>query len=258
MIVTLRQPEYLPDLAFFDSLFKSDICIFLDIIRLSRRNKVAKARIVHNGNAEFLTIPVKTSRKHGQMIRDVTPVDTVFWQKKQVKQIYHAYRNAPYFEESYYEIKACIEQEWNSLADLNCALITMLSSLLQISCTFYRASELCESITGDTQVIEITKAVRGTSILVEEGGELKLCDDRYLKSGISLLNYKYGCPAERVRTYKYVPSISVIDPLFTCGLFGTYALFKTVDIYRSSQPDLSDNSPELPRKPLREHDAGRK
>ena len=229
MIVTLRQPEYLPELAFFDSLYKADICIFLDILRLSRRNKTAKARIIHNGSTEFLTIPVTTSRKHGQMIRYVKQVDTVFWQKKQVKQIYHAYRQAPYFEASYYEIKACIEQEWNSLADLNCALITMLSSLLQISCTFYRASELCDSITGDAQVIEITQAVRGTSILIEEGGELNLCEDLYRQSGISLLGYKYGGSTESGRAYTHIPGISVIDPLFTCGRYGTYALFEPVE-----------------------------
>ncbi len=171
---------------------------------------------------KYVEVPVNKSRKQGRVLRDIEPIDTIFWQKKFLKQIHHSYKSASYFEESFFDIKDCVEQSWKSVTDLNCAFIILISLLLQITCRLQRTSELHNSVCTETQVDEMIQAAGGTSVVLEEHGSMPFTEYFTTPKFLPIVSYRYSSPPGREHFYPFIPGISILDPLFNLGRFGTF------------------------------------
>ncbi len=222
MLVTIRIPEFLPDLAYFDSLHKADICIMLDTLPDKKISNINGTHIIRQNRKEYIEVPISRSGKKARVFKDIEPIDTIFWQKKFLKQIHHSYKSAPYFEESFFEIKDCVEESWKSVADLNCALIVLMLSLLQITCRFQRTSELYSSVCDETQVDEMIQEAGGTSLVLEEHDTMPFSEYLRAHKILPIVSYRYNSPSGREHIYPFIPGISILDPLFNIGRFGTF------------------------------------
>ena len=222
MLVAIRIPEFLPDLAYFDSLYKADVCIMLDTLLDKKKSNINRTHIIRQNRKEYVEVPVNKSRKQGGVLRDIEPIDIIFWQKKFLKQIHHSYKSASYFEESFFDIKDCVEQSWKSVTDLNCAFIILISLLLQITCRLQRTSELHNSVCNEMQLDEMIQAAGGTSLVLEEHGSMPFTEYFTTPKFLPIVSYRYSSPPGREHFYPFIPGISILDPLFNLGRFGTF------------------------------------
>lgn len=225
LVVTAQIPEYLPDMAYFDRINKSGLCIFLDSVKLERKDNCARTRILGQREPELLTISVKRSRKEGQLIHDAVIEDNNTWKKKHLKKLYHVYKNAPYFDESYPALADILQRDWTLISDLNRSLIEVLCKRLQIQCDFKLSSELFGEITNADQLVDLFKIVKGNTFLAEEADRPFLNRSLFEGSNIRLSFHRFYHPEYNQQRDTFTPGLSIIDALFNCGNMMVNSMF---------------------------------
>jgi len=230
MIVTIRKPEYLPGLSYFDKIYKAGICIFLDDAPLSKRSAVSRAKILKHGTPEWISVSIKRSKRNAQLIKDAEIDDTIFWKKNHLKKLYHLYKSAPYFEETYPVLKEILSHPWVSLPGMNIELITKTASMLQISCKFSRSSEYAVSASGTERLVGLVTAVKGSVYLCSEY-ERPYFDEAVVAShGIKVIYNDFQHPVYRQGGNTFTPGLSIIDALFNCGKQAVHAFFSPLEL----------------------------
>ena len=120
MICTIMQPTYMSWLGIFNLMSSVDKYVFLDDVQLNRSSWQTRNRIKMNGRIHLISIPVKKDKSQKEQWLNDSIIDfSTKWQKKHTKTIFHAYKAADYFEESYPLIENLINQNELSLSEFN-------------------------------------------------------------------------------------------------------------------------------------------
>lgn len=217
LVVTAQIPEYLPDLAYFDRINKSGVCIFLDSVKIKRKDNCARTRILGQSKPELLTISVKRSRREGQLIHDAVIEENNIWKKKHLKKLRHVYKNAPYFDESYPVLEEILRRDWTFISDLNRSLIEAICEKLQLKCDFKLSSRLYGEIISADQLADLVKVVKGNTLLAEETDRRFLKGSLFSGSNIRLTFHKFHHPVYNQQRDTFIPGLSIVDALFNCG-----------------------------------------
>src|ERR1051326_8427944 len=99
MIVSINQPAYLPWLGYFDRIAASDIHVVLDHVQFEKNSFVNRNKVRTAQGATWLTVPVETSGKFGQLPIDQLQIASDQpWARKHWKTIEQCYAHAPYFD----------------------------------------------------------------------------------------------------------------------------------------------------------------
>ncbi len=120
MILTAHQPVYLPWIGLFQKIALADKFCFFDNVQYqikdwNNRNKIKFS----NGEAKWLTVPVKRSGYLEKSFLDIKINNEVPWRRKHWKSIEMNYSRAKYFSLYVDGLKGFYEKEWNYLVDLN-------------------------------------------------------------------------------------------------------------------------------------------
>lgn len=230
MIVTIQKPEYLPGLSYFDKIYKADLCIFLDDAPLSKRGAVSRAKILKHGTPEWISVSVKRSKRSTQLIKDAEIDDTIFWKKNHLKKLYHMYKSAPYFEETYPVLREIISHPRVSLSVMNIELITKTASMLQLSCGFSRSSEYAVNACKTERLVGLVMAEKGSVYLCSEYERPYFDEAVVASNGIKVVYNDFQHPVYRQQGNTFTPGLSIIDALFNCGKQAVHAFFSPLEI----------------------------
>ena len=130
MIVVAHQPNYLPNLAFFNKMKKADLFIIITNIQFEKHEGWQQRHKIPGPNGDiWLTVPVFGSQN--QMIKEVKINNQVDWRKKHRKTIETVYAKAK-GKEFIPKFVSLYEKNWNRLADLNVAAILRIKRILKI------------------------------------------------------------------------------------------------------------------------------
>ena len=100
MVASINQPAYLPWLGYFDRIIKSDIHIILDDVQFEKNSFINRNKIVTDINWTWLTVPVQTKGKFGNLeIKDLKIDNTSKWRKKHYNSLNYHYGKSKYFGE---------------------------------------------------------------------------------------------------------------------------------------------------------------
>lgn len=230
MIVTIQKPEYLPGLSYFDKIYKADLCIFLDDTPLSKRDTVSRAKILKHGAPEWISVSVKRSKRSIQLIKDAEIDDTIFWKKNHLKKLYHLYKSAPYFEETYPVFKEIISLPWVSLSGMNIELITKIASMLQLSCRFSRSSEYAVNAWKTERLVGLVMAEKGSIYLCSEYERPYFDEAVVTAHGIKVIYNDFQHPVYRQQGNTFLPGLSIVDALFYCGKQAVHSFFEPLKL----------------------------
>ena len=99
MIVSIHQPIYLPWLAYFDKIRRSDIHVILDHVTVGKQDLCNRNKIRTAEGWEWLTIPIKNKGSRSTAIRDIEFAEQkpLHWQNQHWGAIQRAYKNAPFW-----------------------------------------------------------------------------------------------------------------------------------------------------------------
>jgi len=217
MICAIHQPNYLPFPGFFDKALNSDIFIIYDTTQFRKNNYQNRNRLCCANGWQWITVPV--TQVFGRKINEVEIFNPAKALKNNWSTIQTIYGNAPYFKD-YSDIFAKVyKKNYSYIADLNCDLIFVISSILGIKTKFIRSSSLPKISSMKTQaLVDLCKKVNADVYLSGSSGEDYLDRKLFADSGIELSFQKYQHPVyKQFNNNEFQPYMSVIDLIFNCG-----------------------------------------
>lgn len=170
MTVAAHQPNYLPNLAFFNKIKLADLFVIITNIQFEKHEGWQQRHKVKGPNSDiWLTVPVLGSQN--QLIKDVLINNQVDWRKKHLRTLETVYAKSKGNKYTP-KIISLYKKEWQRLVDLNVSLILLLKDILQIKTPVV----VDEDIFGvkHTLIINICKKYKADTYLSGVGARLYL------------------------------------------------------------------------------------
>lgn len=215
MIVAIHQPNYLPYLGFFQKMANADLLIYFDSALFSRQLGFHnRNRIKTPIGAQWITVPIRRSTV--ATMRDVRIAGTD-WARQHRKMIEANYRRAPFYESYSTEFRAALKKPWDSLVDLNEAMIELVTRSLSIDTKTARTSALPPPNTDNPteKLIHFVRSVGADTYLSGVGGHEYLEESKF--TDIRLTYDEFSSTEYPQLFGPFIPNLSAIDAIFNCG-----------------------------------------
>ena len=223
MIVSVHQPHFLPWLGYLERMQQADLFIILDHVQFERQNYQNRTRILLDGQAHWLTVPLvhnsQQERIIDKQIDNPDKAEIRHWAEKNYQKIYQAYRKAPFFNAHAPHLKKIMESPWARLVDLNQALLVYLRDQLGITTPLINSSELMVDGRQSELILNLCQAVDADTLLIGMGGSRRYLDYKaFAKAGIEIIGQNFEHPQYAQCGGKdFVQGLSAIDLLFNHG-----------------------------------------
>src|SRR5882757_6777636 len=112
-IGAIHQPNYIPWLGYFFKIAHADKFVFLDNVVYPDSGFVNRNSIKTPSGPAWLTIPVISKGRRGQLIGEVETDNTRQWEERHLATLRCNYGRAPYFKETF----ALLEPHYRAIAD---------------------------------------------------------------------------------------------------------------------------------------------
>lgn len=216
-IAVVHQPQYFPYLGFFHKLAHSDIYVVMDSVEFLRRGLQHRNTIKTIQGVQWLTIPVFQHEK--QWINEVKIDIELPWARKHWGSLKTNYTPAPYFDRYAADLQGILFQEWQSLCELNLALLKWIMQILGIQIPIVRLSDL--EVVGQKSdlLINVCKAVGADTYLSGSGGRHYMDLALFEAAGVDVLWQAFVYPTyeQLFPEIGFIPNLSILDVLFCCG-----------------------------------------
>jgi hypothetical protein len=227
-VVAIHQPNFLPWLGYFAKIVSSDVFLVMDNAQFPKTggswsNRV-KMRV--GGEAAWVTIPIVRAYHGVRTVKEMEIDDRAQWRTKLLKTVRMSYARAPHFEEVFPLVERIVTHPSSLLAEFNLFGIREISTVLGIDTTkLVVGSTLNAQGAATTLLINMVKAVDGTTYLCGGGASGYQDDEQFVSAGIQLRYQSFAHPEYQQRPGDgFLPGLSIVDALMWCGVPGTAAL----------------------------------
>jgi len=216
----ILQPTFLPWLGWFDLADQADLLIVLDNVSFSKQSWQQRNRIRTASGLSYVTVPVRTAGRLGQLISDTQLADTTFAEKL-IRVVSTNYANAPYFANYFPEFCSVLRAAAApaELNGLNCGLIDWLIAKLHFNIRQVRSSTLSVDGTRGELVAKLCERVGASRYLSPAGAEEYLLADRaaFDRRSIAVDLHVYVHPEYQQCFKPFIPYATVLDLLMNEG-----------------------------------------
>lgn len=232
-LVAIHQPNFLPWLGFFDKMRRADVFVLLDSVQLQKTAGSWTNRVcmLVGGRPAWVTVPLVRPRHGTQRIDEALVSSDPRWREKLVRTIQSAYGRAPCFDAVGDLLFTLVRDPHQRLADYNATAIGALAGALGLvpGTRIVRASDLGSSGTATGLLVDIVRRVGGDAYLPGGGAAGYQDNAAFAAAGIALAEHDFEHPRYPQRgVEEFVPGLSVVDALATCGFDGVRALLDGV------------------------------
>jgi len=234
IVVAIHQPNYFPWLGYFYKLFCSDVFIFHDNVKFTKRSLTKRTLIRKaptSSEKTYLTIPVKKTSDYS-LIKDLSVDNNQNWQSKHLNQIKGVYHKSPYFKEYFPQIKELMQSFKNveSLVDVNLNSIKGIMEILSINNAIVLSSKLQVKGVKSEYNLNLIKHFQGTVYLSGTGAREYQAEADFENLGIKLIYQEIFDFLEKNPYYqaqgKFINGLSILDALFNIGADGIIKILK--------------------------------
>jgi len=226
-IAAIHQPNYIPWLGYFFKIAHADKFVFLDNVVYPDTGFVNRNSIKMPSGPAWLTIPVISKGRRGQLIGDVETDNTRQWEERHLATLRCNYGRAPYFKETF----ALLEPHYraasgnrSSLAAFNIGVICSIVTYLGVSTQFIRASELNVSGQKTDLLLDICREIGASAYLAGTGAKSYQEDAKFEDVGITPVYSPFSQQSYPQLFGEFAGNLSVVDVLMNCGYLGTRRL----------------------------------
>jgi hypothetical protein len=251
VICAIMQPTYLSWLGYYSLLDSADKFVFLDDVQVCNRSWGVRNRIRSDTGVITLTVPVKRSQmRTNRMFNNVSPDYEQPWVGKHLRTIKQAYKKAPFFWEVYPDLERTVSRHYETIGDLNIAIIEALASKSGILTEVVRSSLIPQSgQRKDARLLEICEAI-GASIYVAAPGsavyiEASNPSGAFLHSPVELRYQEYVHPTYPQCDENFVSHMSFVDLLMNCGYQSSLQILRSGQRPPISSRELAERSMDL-------------
>jgi WbqC-like protein len=221
MIIAIHQPHYLPWLGYLHRMAQVDLFVVLDHVQFERRNYQNRSQIRIDGEARWLTVPVQ---QHSQKERIVDKVidnsDTARpWSRNHFATLRYAYRDAGYFSTYAAELNKIFDAQWNTLVELDLAMLEFLRDAFDIRTPIVRSSDLQVDGAKAELILNLCRAVKADALLAGFGGSRGYLEaEVFAAHGIQIRPHQFTHPAyKQCGAAPFIPGLAGVDLLFNAG-----------------------------------------
>jgi WbqC-like protein family len=214
VIAAIMQPYFFPYIGYFQLMRAVDIFVFHDDVQYIKAGWVNRNRILLNGEASWLTLPVRKdasslaiNQRHYTL--DADTVDST------QQRLRGCYSKAPEYAETFPFLCELLAYPNSNVAAFNSSLLIALARKLGIRCEFTSASEIDVPVDSKSQdkVIELCRRI-GADRYINPIGGLALYDGAaFAGAGIDL-SFLQAKPTHYAQFgATHLPFLSIIDVL---------------------------------------------
>ena len=215
MTVAIHQPDYIPYPGYFYKILHADVFVFLDDAQFSNSGGHDKNLIKTPRGAQGLKIPVRQTL--GDKINAVRTKDELGWKEKHLHSILGNYKHAPFFECVFPILKAVLEPQHKSIAELNAAIIRRFCTEGGLGTKFLKSSDMDIRTKRSQRIFDICHTVGADTYLSGTGARAYQSSEEFAASGIRLVYSSYT-PAVYPQLWgSFIENLSVLDYVMNCG-----------------------------------------
>jgi len=230
VITTIHQPENFPHIGFFNKMSKADTFIILDNVQYRKNYFQNRNQIINTkGVPEYVTTPVQLKGHMSSNIADIRINNDIDWSTRNLKQIYSAYKDHPYFDDCYPDIEKLLNHKYDRLIELNMSIISYFMHKLSLQSNIVYASDLPSNEGHKTDLlVNLCKSV-GTSVYIAgNSGKDYLEVEKFNYEGIYVASHEYTpIPySQYSKDNVFVPFMSTLDAVMNIGFEETSKLVR--------------------------------
>ena len=227
-VVAIHQPNYLPWLGFFSKLRQADVFIFLDDAQYTKNSYINRTRVLCDGAAKWLTIPLRVPL--GTPIHAAKP-SAADWIDGHFDRMSNYYQKAPARREALSELTgvfAGIEAS-DSIANINMTLIRALASRLGIATQFRVASEFgLSDMRSNDRLIELVRSIDQEAVYLSGAGASSYQNPEWFEAaGVKIEFTRFNHPDYGQGGLPFVAGLSVVDAVFWQGWEAAAAILRS-------------------------------
>ncbi len=212
-VAAIHQPNFLPWLGFFHKMVSADIFILLDNVPYSKNSYQNRVKIKSAQGEQWLTVPVLTKGRFGQLTCDVPINNAGRWQNRHLAALRTNYQRAPCFEQVLTWLEPFYRKTYAKLADFNRALIEAVVHQLKLPVSLVDASSLASDGSGAGLLLQLVQAVGCDVYLSGPSGRDYLDMSIFQQSGVEVRFQQFQHPFYPQLYDDFIPGLSIVDLL---------------------------------------------
>lgn len=213
MIVTIHQPNFAPWTGYFDKMVRSDVFVLLDTVPFTKGGYQNRVKIKGQAGPQWLTVPVQTKGRLGQLTRDVETNELLPWRKNHVGTLKTLYGRSPGHDAASGMLSEVYDNPTTNLADLCTDLITRLRDHYAIPTRLVRASELEATGSSSELLAAIVAELGGKTYLSGPSGRNYLDEQLFRDQGIEVAYHSFTPTPYAQPHGDFVGGLSMLDHL---------------------------------------------
>lgn len=217
-VVAILQSNYIPWKGYFDIINKCDKFVLLDDVQFTKNDWRNRNRIKTPNGIKWITIPVVTSGKFGQLINSTRTMGND-WRIRHWDTICNSYSNTPGFQ-LYGSIFKKLYNSWDerNLSLINRAFIETINSILSIKTDIFWSTEFPVEKGKTNRLVAICRQLGATSYLSGPAARGYLDVAMFAAENITVEWMDYsGYPPYSQLNGDFVHEVSVLDLIFNTG-----------------------------------------
>jgi hypothetical protein len=219
MICAASQPCYLPPISFFHKMAMADVFVIADDVRYTTDAAINRAKIKNAQGRLWLTVPVLTKGRVGQLIREVEIDNSQNWREKHWKTLQMNYAYSPYFDLYADDLATIFDagEHSSSLLKLNLSLIEYVVQSLNLRWKIVRSSSLKIGETGRDWIFGILEATGCDTYLADSKFAGYLSNADFERNDFAVRFIDEPNISYHQQFGLFVPHLSIVDLLFNEG-----------------------------------------
>ncbi len=231
MRVGIIQSNYLPWRGYLDFIGDCDVFVFHDDLQYTKGDWRNRNRIKTSRGETWISVPVH----HGTVSQRICDTEIDYsqpWIRRHVNLITESYRDAPFFKAYAAELFERLNVRYESISELNIALLRWLLSVFGIGTRLEMSSAFSPSGPKTERLVGLLEAIGADCYLSGPAARAYLDEGMLRAAGIRLEYKCYDYPEYPQLWGGFVGNVSVIDLLFNMGP-------DAKDYLKSRQPNVS-------------------
>lgn len=220
-VCAIHQPNFAPWLGFFYKITHSDTFVLLDSAQYSKNNLINRNRIKTPQGELWLTVPVLSKGRFGQLISETEINMEIEWKKQHLSTLRMNYGRTPFFSEVFSLVEKVYGKNGILLSAFNAALLDAIFEYLDFAPRVMMASVLQDLPNDPTaRLVQICKQVGADTYLCGQGGsaeyqETGLFDEARICLKVS--EFRHPVYPQLWNKIGFVQNLSIFDALFNVG-----------------------------------------
>lgn len=212
--LAVMQPYLFPYIGYFQLIREVDTFIFYDDVDFIKNGWINRNRILINGQANYLTIPIKNASSN-KLINEVEHTLNDKIKGKLLKKIRFTYQNAPEFDNVFPIIESVILTETKFISEVAIQSVQQVADYLKLECQFYTSSDIenDKNATAADRLIDLCSFTNAGRYLNPIGGAGLYEKEYFAEKGIMLDFLEHKVVQYKQFKNEFVSSLSIIDVL---------------------------------------------